>query len=151
MAETFALQLAEFVKKAGARADEAVTLIVTRLAMKIDKRSPVGNPKYWKRPPPAGYVGGRFRGNWQIGVDTQPTGTLERIAPNGSIEIELAKIPEEAAGHVYWLVNNLPYAQRLEDGWSRRQSAPHAMVGLSMAEAQDVVNDAVAAAVAKIP
>ena len=32
---------------------------------------------------PDGYVGGRFRGNWQVTFDVKATGTLERIDPQG--------------------------------------------------------------------
>lgn len=148
---TFALDLKKFAEKAQARADEAVGGIVVAVANKVDERSPVGDAKYWKNPPPKGYVGGRFRGNWQLGVGTMPGGTLERVDPTGSkVRAEIhAAIPEAAAGKVYFLANNLPYAQRIEHGWSRQ--APTGVVGLTVAEFDDFVAQAVGEAKVKIP
>lgn len=148
---SFELDLREFVEKAGLRADEAVGEIVIGLHRKVDARSPVGDASYWKHPPPKGYVGGRFRGNWQLGIGNAPGGTLENIDPSGGqTRVRIAAgVPEEAAGKVYWLVNNLPYAQRIEHGWSRQ--APQGVVGLAMVEVQDVVAEAVAKAKAVHP
>lgn len=93
-----------------------------------------------------GYVGGRFRGNWQVTFETQATGTLSRIDPQG------ANTKNAAAGVVMsftsavgtiWAVNNLPYGPRLEfEGWSSQ--APSGMVRISVNEFQIFVNRAVA-------
>lgn len=93
-----------------------------------------------------GYVGGRFRGNWQVTFETQATGTLERIDPQG------ANTKNAAAGVVMsftsavgtiWAVNNLAYGPRLEyEGWSSQ--APSGMVRISVNEFQIFVNRAVA-------
>lgn len=93
-----------------------------------------------------GYVGGRFRGNWQVTFETMATGTLERIDPQG------ANTKNAAAGVVMsftsavgtiWAVNNLPYGPRLEfEGWSSQ--APAGMVRISVNEFQIFVNRAVA-------
>lgn len=93
-----------------------------------------------------GYVGGRFRGNWQVTFDIQATGALERIDPQGD------KTKTAAAGVVMgftsavgtiWAVNNLPYGPRLEfDAWSSQ--APAGMVRISVNEFQTFVNRAVA-------
>lgn len=140
---SFELDLKKFAEKAAARADEAVAGIVTGLHVKIDARSPVGDARYWKNPPPKGYVGGRFRANWQLGVGSMPGGTIATPDPDGgSVRARIqAAIPSDAAGKIYYLVNNVPYAQRLEHGWSRQ--APQGVVGLSLLEVQDVVNNAV--------
>lgn len=92
-----------------------------------------------------GYVGGRFRANWQVTFDVHATGTLERIDPQG------AQTKTAAAGVVMgfttevgtiWAVNNLPYGPRLEfDAWSSQ--APAGMVRISIAEFQTFVNKAV--------
>ena len=111
------------------------------------KRSPVGDGDLWKTPPPKGYVGGRFRANWQIGVGAAPTGELYdplQSSYPGEKEVVAsidAKVPVRAGGRVYYLVNNLPYAQRLEDGWSKQ--APKGMVGLTVLEFQQVMGVAV--------
>lgn len=141
---TFTLQLREFAEKTQARADDLVGLVVTKIAQRLDMRSPVGDATYWKNPPPKGYVGGRFRGNWQLGVDIVPAGETGRIDPDGSQTLGaiIAEIPTEAAGHVFWLANNVPYAQRLEEGHSRQ--APTGLVGITVMEFESIVGQAAA-------
>lgn len=151
MAGTFELDLRKFVEKAGKRGHEAVAQVVLGLHARVDARSPVGDAKYWKSPPPKGYVGGRFRANWQLGVGSMPGGTIATPDPSGAtVRARIAAaLPEDAAGRVYYLANNVPYAQRIENGWSRQ--APQGVVGLAMVEVQSIVNDAVAEAKAAHP
>lgn len=148
---TFALDLQKFAEKAGRRADLVVGEMVEAVVTKIDTRSPVGDATYWKSPPPKGYVGGRFRGNWQLGIGAAPTGVLERIDPSGrgTVTANLAQIPENAAGLVYFYANNLPYAQRIENGWAYK--APTGVVGITVIEFQSMVDDAVASAKRQTP
>lgn len=144
----FSLQVSEFVKKAKDNADESVRRIIIALAANIDKRSPVGDGALWEKPPPKGYVGGRFRGNWQYGFYPGvgiPMTCLDNIDPSGeSTQAAIAAaIPDKPLGVHHVLINNLPYAQALERGHST-QSPPGAMVGLTVVEFQQVVDEAVA-------
>ncbi len=141
---TFALDLQKFAEKTAARADDAVTNIVVGVAAELDKRSPVGDAKYWKSPPPKGYVGGHFRANWQLGVGVLPAGIRPGVDPEGTVALPaiIAEIPEQSSSLVYWLANNTPYSQRIEDGWSHQ--APTGLVGLTAVMFQKIVNDAVA-------
>lgn len=140
---TFALDLNAFADKYRAQADDAVGLIVVKVAEKLDLRSPVGDARYWKHKPPKGYIGGHFRANWQLGVGVRPTNEIKGVDRGGqALGRIMAAVPEDAAGKVYWLANNAPYAQRLEHGWSRQ--APQGLVGLTVAEFQQIVRDAVA-------
>lgn len=142
---TFALDLQAFAAKTGKKADAAVHNIVLRVATELDKRSPVGDGKYWKNPPPKGYIGGHFRANWQLGVGVLPRGEIAGVDPAGTIALPAiqAAIPNDASGRVFFLSNNAPYAQRLEHGWSRQ--APSGLVGLTAVMFQSIVNDTVAA------
>lgn len=132
---TFALDLQKFADKTGGKMHELVEDVVGYVVTQIDKRSPVGNPLTWKNPPPAGYVGGRFRGNWQLGVGVIPVGVSARIDPDGleTVTAAIAEIPADASGRVYFYVNNLPYARRLEEGHSTQ--APRGIVGLTVIDA----------------
>lgn len=102
---------------------------------------------------PKGYVGGRFRANWQLGVGEMPKGELFQKSPpatdfpsgDQTIARNLRKIPAAAGGRIYYLVNNLPYGQPLEDGHST-QCPPGGMVKLTMMEFSQFVNAAVAGA-----
>ena len=95
---------------------------------------------------PDGYVGGRFRGNWQVTFDTKATGQLERIDPQGdSTKSAASQVVLGFTSEVgtIWAVNNLPYGPRLEfEGWSSQ--APSGMVRISVTEFQTFVNRAVA-------
>lgn len=142
---SFTLDLQRFAEKCAERADDAVGNIVVRIAAELDKRSPVGDATYWKNPPPAGYIGGHFRANWQLGVGAMPMGEIPGVDRTGE-ETQgriMAEIPEQAAGKVFYIANNAPYAQRLEYGWSRQ--APQGLVGLTVTMFQDIVRDAVEA------
>ena len=140
---SFALDLQRFAEKTKEKADEAVGAIVVGVAARVDERSPVGDATYWISPPPKGYVGGHFRANWQLGIGTIPAGEVAGVDPTGEATQGriIASIPDEAAGNVFYLVNNAPYSQRLEEGWSRQ--APQGMVGLTVVEFQQVVDEAV--------
>jgi len=143
---TFAEQLAAFAEKAKTRADEIVGRVVASIAAELDQRSPVGDASYWKHKPPPGYVGGRFRGNWQLGVDVVPSGETGRIDPGGAetLSVIIGAVPPQAAGHIYYLFNGVPYAQALEDGHSRQ--APNGMVGLTVLGFNRAVEEAAAQA-----
>jgi hypothetical protein len=81
---------------------------------------------------------GRFRGNWQAAIGDIPGGTVEAVDPNGTVVI--AKVQGVTAGmepgDVIYMANNLPYAQRLEDGHSRQ--APAGMVKLTVQRFQPI-------------
>ena len=142
---TFALDLQKFADKTKGRADDAVGAIVIGLASRLDERSPVGDATYWISPPPRGYVGGHFRANWQLGVETLPTTEIPGVDPSGEATLGriVAAVPDEAAGKVYFLANNAPYARRLEEGWSRQ--APQGLVGRTVVEFEMIVREAVEA------
>ena len=141
---SFTLDLQKFAEKAGEKADAVVGETVAEIAAELDRRSPVGDASYWQHPAPKGYAGGRFRANWQLGVDTVPVGETGRIDPTGAGAQGniVAAIPDQASGKLYSLVNNVPYAHRIEDGWSRQ--APVGLVGLTTIMFQRIVADAVA-------
>lgn len=143
---TFALDLAKFAEKAKERADEAVGAVVVGIAAELDRRSPVGDAIYWKHPAPKGYVGGHFRANWQLAIGSMPNGEVPGVDPTGASAQAriMAAIPDEASGLVYYIANNVPYAQRIEYGWSRQ--APEGLVGLTVLKFREIVENAVAEA-----
>ncbi|MBD1589786.1 hypothetical protein [Pseudomonas typographi] len=92
-----------------------------------------------------GYVGGRFRGNWQVSFETPIEESIERIDPQGTgtkgAAAQIIQTFELGVGSI-WIMNNLPYGPRLEyEAWSRQ--APAGMVRISVTEFQIFVNNAV--------
>ena len=68
---------------------------------------------------------GRFRGNWFPSHGLVLKEVSEGARSNDSYA-RLARVYEFPIGGVVYLTNNLPYAQRLEHGWSKQ--APIGMV-----------------------
>lgn len=104
-------------------------VIVLDLFRRVVLKSPVGNPSLWANPlsAPPGYVGGKFRANWQITVGAPAQSVIESIAVPSALQI--GAIP---LGTTVWLVNNVPYAEKLEGGWSTQ--APAGVVAVSITE-----------------
>jgi hypothetical protein len=90
-----------------------------------------------------GYVGGRFRGNWQFSIDTPAEGALDQVDPSGNVTIAVLRAQVQALtiGQTAYIVNNLPYAVPLEYGHSKQ--APGGMVRVTLARFQQIVEEAI--------
>lgn len=140
----FELDLRAFIDKAKGNADQVVRKVGTDMLARIIDRSPVGNPSLWQNPPPLGYVGGRFRGNWQVTFNAQAVSEVARIdAAGGATKAAGAAVLAAYQSGVdsIWLTNTVPYAYRLETGWSTQ--APAGMARITAAEFQQFINKAV--------
>ena len=137
---TFALDLANFAEKAKSRANLLVGKVVIDIGTALVLKSPVGDADYWQSSPPKGYTGGRFRANWQYGLNAPDVSTHNKIDKSGgtTINVIVGKVSSDASGKVHFITNTLPYAKRLEDGWSRQ--APNGMVKLTVQEFIPIVN-----------
>lgn len=89
------------------------------------------------------YVGGRFRGNWQISIDTPAEGVLDQVDPAGGVTLAKLRLQvgQLTAGQTAYIVNNLPYAVPLEYGHSKQ--APGGMVRITLARFQQIVDEAI--------
>jgi len=122
---------------------EEFTRFHKRIALEVFRRvifrSPVGNPSLWANPgsAPPGYVGGRFRGNWQISLSLNSSETGNTDASGAATVAQgfgsLAGV-RDTRGRTIWIFNNVPYAQRLEQGWSSQ--APGGIVSVTLAEVE---------------
>lgn len=78
---------------------------------------------------------GRLRANWQASINTEASGELSKTDKSGGSVIneasnKLASL--QVMKDVYMLSNNLPYAGRIENGYSGQ--APAGMMRISVAE-----------------
>lgn len=93
---------------------------------------------------PDGYVGGRFKNNWYVGFDSQPTQSNDTpdASGQGSNSRGLAVLEVFRVGQVssIYFTNNLPYAQALENGHSGQ--APGGMVGITALDAAQLFREA---------
>lgn len=142
---SFADDISKFTVKVKANTDTVARNTVMRMFDSLLMRSPVGNANLWKvneaemqkskskrsLKKPAGYVGGHYRTNWQIGLNSLPTDEIEGVVKSrAAIKArEEAKVPKQAAGNVYFLTNNVPYVWPIEDGHSGQ--APQGVAGLT--------------------
>lgn len=114
----FSADISRFITRANGNMDKAVAQAAVLVAQGVVLKSPVDT--------------GRFRANWVFGKYF-PQGTVSALDPSGAATI--AKIAGQVtgvkAGGEIWLVNNLPYAGKLEYGHS--QQAPYGMVRTTLA------------------
>ncbi len=123
---TFALNLAKQIEAAKDKAELVAKKITIELFSRVIEKSPV--------------LTGRFRANWNCSIGTPNLSTSESIDPSGNGAISKATstvVSYTLNDQSVFLTNNLPYADRLENGWSKQ--APNGMVRLSVMEIQNSV------------
>lgn len=122
----------KFQRKTADKMDKIVRKVSLEILKSVVFKSPVDT--------------GRFRSNWQVSIGSVPSGTVgyqgtetigERAGSKGPVyEATVAKSKGTAdsakAGDVIYIANNLPYAVRLEEGYSGQ--APAGMVTLTVQE-----------------
>lgn len=120
MAGKFTLDLARIVEKNKSRIDTVVRKVTLDVFGAVILKTPVDT--------------GRARMNWIASAEKYSTNSTEGVDPSGSKAIGnvTAIVNQSKVGGIVYLVNNLPYAHRLEYGYS--QQAPNGMVRLSVAE-----------------
>ena len=124
--QSFALQVGAWADKARGNADTITRAVVLQMVSRVVLRTPVDT--------------GRARANWQTTIGAPARATLEATDRAGGAAI--ARGAEVAArfplGATVWISNALPYAPRLEYGWSNQ--APAGMVRVTVAEFQGLVS-----------
>lgn len=127
---SFEQSIENFIKKARKNPEIVVRQITIKLYSAIILASPVDT--------------GRFRMNWQATYKNPATGILIADDPSGSRAIN--RITQFVISNPKWdefrLTNNLPYAERLEYGYS--QQAPAGMVRVNVARFQRLIDEAAA-------
>lgn len=121
--------LQKFKAKTEAKMEQAARAIILQAFSECIQRSPVDT--------------GRFKGNWQTSTAI-PAGVLAVMDPGGSRAIGdlRAAVGAFEVGQTMYLANNLPYAERLENGWSKQ--APAGMVKLTVQRWQPIANQVIA-------
>ena len=139
----FSLDIKKFAEKVEQNINDVRRGVALDIFSNIVMRTPVGDPKYWKSEyKPKGYIGGTLRGNWQISINvvnstrlTAPDKSGNRTIAEGSRHINAA-----TGDNTIWIFNNMPYAVRVENGWSTRQ-APAGMVKVTLTEFQRAIDE----------
>ena len=126
--DAFKAGFRRLLAKVGDRAEQTVRVFALQIGTELIRRSPVDT--------------GRFRGNWQIGFYNIEYSTDSANDQSGGIAMDrlLARLASWKAGQTINITNSLPYAQRLEYGWS--QQAPQGMVRLTVMNFKNYVRGA---------
>ena len=123
---TFALDLSKQIEAAKEKTGIAAKRTMIELFNRVIQKSPVDT--------------GRFRANWNCSIGSPNLSTSEATDPSGSVASSRATatvVSYTLNGQSVFLTNSLPYAERLENGWSKQ--APNGMVRLSVMEVQNSV------------
>ena len=123
---SFALDVSKFVEKAKKNPEKVMRQVSIKLFSAIIKASPVDT--------------GRFRMNWMASGGTPASGTTDATDKSGNIAIGNATsfVLKATDWREFTLANNLPYAQRLEYGWS--QQAPQGFVRVNVGRFQNLID-----------
>lgn len=116
----FRRDFAAILKRAGDKADLVTRASAMAVGASLVQKSPVDT--------------GRFRSNWMYGATTINTTTTTDADKSGSATTGRinAGLMAWKAGQSIHLTNSLPYARRLEYGWS--DQAPGGMVRITVVE-----------------
>lgn len=129
---SFADQMRAFAEKTHVKLETVVKKTAIQLMDGVVLRSPVRS--------------GRFRSNWMVGIGYQVATTVETMDPTG--DASRARVGPAMAtwkpGVSIFLTSNLPYAKRIEYGWS--DQAPGGVVRLTVQDFRDYVRKAIAEA-----
>jgi len=126
----FKADFAKVIENAKNRIDIVIKKAEIRVFESVIMKSPVDT--------------GRFRGNWIATTGTPSFMYYDDLKDKpGRVTKAAARsvINESQIGGITYLVNNLPYAYRLEYG-RYSQQAPNGMVRLSVAEFEQWLNEA---------
>ena len=128
---TFALDLSKAIEKVQEKSGVAVKRITLELFKLVIEKSPVDT--------------GRFRANWNVSLNSPDKTTTKDTDDSSRGKPSVDKMEDKIISYSFkdqsvYLCNSLPYAVRLEDGWSHTQ-APNGMVRLSVIEIANHIND----------
>lgn len=122
--------ISNWIEDTESRIDETLQTIVLKLGESVVTLSPVDT--------------GRFKGNWQLGIDKTTSESLLRMDPDGFATLsEIAqKVNSFTAGQIAYLQNHVLYGYDLEYGSSTQ--APDGVVRVTAQRFIQIVNEAAA-------
>ena len=128
MSDTFAADLRKFAERTNKSLDDTCRGVAIKWFSSTVMSTPVDT--------------GRLRGNWLVSQGSPITAELARFDKSGSIVQGEIVQSVGGVGTVNYLVNNLPYAERIEYGWSNQ--APSGMVRVNFARIKAIISEVAA-------
>ena len=119
----------EWIEETETKIDEVLQTIVLKISNSVVTLSPVDT--------------GRFKGNWQLSIDTGTSASILRYDQEGNTTLAdmASKVNSFTAGQVAYIQNHVLYGDDLEHGYS--QQAPDGMVVVTEAKFLRIVDEAV--------
>lgn len=137
----FKAEMLKIAESVGQKLETLQREVLFEIGSSVVMRTPVGDPSYWKSPPPKGYAGGRARGSWQYNFGSPGEQNIEFIDKSGTATIQRIAASIKPEPGLHFISSNLEYMPRLEDGHSRQ--APQGMVQLTVIDFEHIVDIAV--------
>ena len=128
-------EFSSVIKRFAVQTKDKETLVIRKIAIECFRRIILGTP----------VDSGRARGNWQASTGSPANGETNTLDPTGAMTI--SAMVSEVAGWTpkddlpAFITNNLPYIQRLNEGWSKQ--APAHFVEQVIADMGGIVEAAV--------
>lgn len=124
---SFSLDVRNFVEKTKRNNETVMRNVSIKLFSAVIKGSPVDT--------------GRFRMNWQASGSSPAAGIRNGADKTGATAISAMTnyVSKSQNWYEFTLTNNLPYAQRLEYGWSKQ--APQGIVRVNVLRFQQLINE----------
>lgn len=119
---TWSIPLQQLADQVGLEVGVVARKVTLDLFRAIKLRSPV--------------LTGRFRANWNVSYGVPNTATSKSTSP-GRIDAQINRSAKLPLGGTIYMSNGLPYAEKLEYGYSRK--APRGMIRITTIEFNDYV------------
>lgn len=128
MSEQFKREFGRLLQRAGDKVDAVVRKAAIDVGTSLVMKSPVDT--------------GRFRGNWQFGIGKVNQDVSSEVDKSGAASVGriVAGVGQWGNYQTMFMTNSLPYAIRLEYGWS--QQSPQGMVRITVIEFKAAVRKA---------
>lgn len=126
--EQFKREFGRLLQRVGDKVDTVVRKAAIDIGTSLVMKSPVDT--------------GRFRGNWQFGIGKVNQDVSSEVDKSGAASVGrvVAGVGQWGNYQTMFMTNSLPYAIRLEYGWS--QQSPQGMVRITVVEFKAAIRKA---------
>ena len=124
--DQFRANFKKLLARSNAKMDTVVKKATFEIGRSLVMRSPVDT--------------GRFRSNWMPGIGAVNSSIVDDKSADATQRISAGLAEWDTREAVFYICNSLPYARRLEYGWS--QQAPQGMVRLTVANFKEHIRAA---------
>jgi len=120
-------------------AENVTKYSIAELYRLLYDNSVVGNPAYWKTPPPPDYKPGTLKKGWRISFSGFRDGDGQFTSASSIVQNHGMSLSINGGTKTAYIFNNTPYLERIEyQGWSKQ--APNGFVRLAILRFTSIVD-----------